>query len=85
MEANRAVKIFASSTDINGLTYAEYLEDGDSNAYNALCHAKVYVEQPKTKLQCTGHIKKRMWKALLDLVNGNRNKFVVDVRIDHIG
>ena len=25
------------------------------------------------------------WERLLDLVNGNRNKFVVDVRIDHIG
>ena len=79
MEADGAVKIFARSIDSYGLKYAEYLGDGDSKAYNAVCDAKVYGEQPITKLECTGHIQKRMGKALLDLVSVNRNnKFVVD-------
>lgn len=74
MEADGAVTIFKRSESKYGLIYSEFLGDGDSKAYKSVqeqCNPDV------VKLECTGHIQKRMGTALLKVVADHKTeKFV---------
>lgn len=76
MEADGAVAIFSRSKDRNNVKYAEFLGDGDSKAYSTV---KERCNPDLVKLECTGHIQKRMGKALMNCVTDHKSqKFVVD-------
>lgn len=55
MEVTGAVYIFNRSQELYTMRYLEYLGDGDSKAYEAVCASKPY---GSTKIECIGHIKK---------------------------
>ena len=70
METSGAVRIFERSFVTRGLKYKDMLGDGDSSTYNAVVERKPYGEEciPK-KLECIGHIQKRVGSRLRKLKN----------------
>lgn len=42
----------------------EYLGDGDSKAYTAVCESRPYGDTTIEKLECIGHVQKRMGSRL---------------------
>lgn len=62
MEVFGAYRMFDRSLDSRDLKYAEYYGDGDSKAYTAV--KDIYGEDSVTKLECIGHIQKRVGSRL---------------------
>ncbi|ELU04515.1 hypothetical protein CAPTEDRAFT_218535 [Capitella teleta] len=58
--------IFGRSRVERKLDYVNYLGDGDSKAFAAVRDAAPY---PVNKLECCGHVQKRMGKRLMDKVS----------------
>ena len=67
MEAAGCLQIFQRSVEQYALRYVDFLGDGDSKAYNEIKEASVYGEKPVTKLECVGHVQKRMGSRLRSL------------------
>ena len=51
---------FGSSLDKYNLRYTEYLGDGDTKSYHGVVSSKPYDDIPVMKLECIGHIQKRV-------------------------
>ncbi|GFX71902.1 transposable element Tc1 transposase [Trichonephila clavipes] len=64
MEVEGAFRIFNRSEVLHNLRYTQYLGDGDSKAYKAVLESKPYKDVNIEKLECVGHVEKRM-----DLLN----------------
>lgn len=60
METAAAVNIFHRSQEKYGVRYTRFLGDGDSKAYKAVCESKPYGNIQVEKLECVGHVQKRM-------------------------
>lgn len=69
MESEGAVRIFQRSLTTRNVCYSEYLGDGDSKGFLKICEAKVYGEKTVRKLECIGHVQKRMGARLKALRN----------------
>lgn len=69
MEGVGVVNIFARSIETRGVRYVKYLGDGDSNSYGSICAKKPYGEVAIEKLECIGHIQKRLGSRLRRLKN----------------
>ena len=67
MEPEGCSNMFRRSVDKNGLRYTEFLGDGDSKAHNQVTAEKVYGDVKVEKLECVGHIQKRMGSRLRNL------------------
>ncbi len=52
------------------MCYVEYLGDGDSKAYNTIVKEKVCGEVAVQKLECVGHVQRRMGSFLQSLTKG---------------
>jgi len=75
MEPQGMLKIFRRSQERYGLKYTKYLGDGDSKSFHAVSSATPPVyDEPIEKLECCGHVQKRMGKKLMDKVSENKNK-----------
>ena len=64
MDAAGCVAIFERSVEQYGLRYTEFLGDGDSKAFNLVTEKDVYEDVKVTKLECVGHVQKRMGSRL---------------------
>jgi len=75
MEPEGMLKIFRRSERMRKVRYIGYLGDGDSKAYQMVAKADppVYPGKQIAKLECVGHIQKRMGKRLMDVVTANKN------------
>ena len=71
-------KIFERSIDKHSLRYSEFLGDGDSKAHKELVAEEVYGDIPVTKLECVGHIQKRMGARLRSLKSRSGNAKLSD-------
>ena len=67
MDAAGCVAIFDRSVEQYGLRYTEFLGDGDSKALNLVTEKDVYEDVKVTKLECFGHVQKRMGSPLRSL------------------
>ena len=67
METEGAVRIFNYSIEKNGLRYVNYIGDGDPSAFK-----KVHENNSVEKLECVGHIQKRVGAVLMTLVKDNK-------------
>lgn len=67
METAAAVSMFHRSEAKYGVRYVHFLGDGDCKSYNAVCTSKPYGELSVKKLECVGHIQKRMGSQLRKL------------------
>lgn len=64
MEVTGAVNIFQRSQNLYAVRYLEYLGDGDSKAYAAVCDSRPYGDEDIEKIECIGHVQKRMGSRL---------------------
>ncbi|GFU54021.1 uncharacterized protein TNCV_246511 [Trichonephila clavipes] len=64
MEVEGALRIFNRSEVLHNLRYTPYLGDGDSKAYKAVLESKPYKDVNIEKLECVGHVEKRMGTRL---------------------
>ena len=88
MEPEGAKRIFARSQEKHGLLYTKFCGDGDSKSFPAV--EKIYKGEGKMveKLECIGHVQKRMGTALRKLKRekkglGGRGK-LTDKMVDKI-
>ena len=79
METSGAVRIFERSLATRGLKYKDMLGDGDSSTYNTIVDKKPYGEDciPK-KLECIGHVQKRVGSRLRKMKNTKKGIKVSD-------
>ena len=70
MESAGAIELFRRSVSTNNLIYSEYLGDGDTSSFTDLVSSKPYENYniDPEKLECIGHVKKRMGTRLHNLV-----------------
>ncbi|CAG5121444.1 unnamed protein product [Candidula unifasciata] len=71
MEPTGALEMFRRSEQLYGLRYASFLGDGDSKSYTSVANAEppVYTDVDIAKLECCGHVQKRMGRHLTNKVN----------------
>lgn len=67
MEAAAVVSIFKRSQEERKVCYIEYLGDGDSKAYKCVVECQPYGEKEVRKIECVGHVQKRMGTRLRKL------------------
>lgn len=67
MDANGLLNIFQRSVEQYGLRYLEFLGDGDSRAHKMLVEEAVYGDVEVEKLECVGHVQKRLGSRLRSL------------------
>ena len=72
MKTEGAVRVFNRYIEKNQLMYANYIGDGDSSAYKNVCESRPYGDIPIGKLECVGHIQKRVAAGLLTLVKEHK-------------
>ncbi|GFT73835.1 uncharacterized protein TNCV_1353151 [Trichonephila clavipes] len=70
MEPAGAYRIFERSEDHRMLRYTDYYGDGDSKAFDAV--KDIYGKDSVTKLECIGHIQKRVGTRLRKLKSRNK-------------
>lgn len=79
MEVEGAVKIFQRSVTRYGVRYTDYLGDGDSNAYKSVSESLPYGNNVQiNKLECVGHVQKRMGTRLRTLKEKSKNEKLAD-------
>uniref|UniRef100_A0A1B6JFM5 Mutator-like transposase domain-containing protein n=1 Tax=Homalodisca liturata TaxID=320908 RepID=A0A1B6JFM5_9HEMI len=73
MEAEGATAMFKRSETKYGVRYVEYLGDGDSNGYAAVVAEAPYGPDVSIqKLECVGHVQKRMGTRIRDFIMKNK-------------
>lgn len=82
MEVVGALAIFKRSEKLHSLRYVKYLGDGDSKAFSNLEKENVYGDKfPVEKLECIGHIQKRMGCRLRRLVKKMKGEKLCDNKV----
>ena len=66
MDASGLLAIFQRSVEQYSLRYTDFLGDGDSKAHK-LVQEVVYGEKDVSKLECVGHVQKRLGSRLRSL------------------
>lgn len=67
MDASGMLSIFQRSVEAHCLRYTEFLRDGDSKSHKLIVEQAVYGEVEVTKLECVGHVQKRLGSRLRSL------------------
>ncbi|KAJ4449279.1 hypothetical protein ANN_00677 [Periplaneta americana] len=79
MEAAGMKLIFHRSQEKYGVRYVKYLGDGDSSAFKSVFESEPYGSDcPIEKLECVGHVQKRMGSRLLKLTKDMKGKKLED-------
>ena len=81
MEAAGAVSIFKCSLQKYGVRYIKYLGDGDSKGFKKVLESKLYGDIKMEKLECIGHVQKRMESQLSRLPKDFKGKKLEDGRL----
>lgn len=81
MEAAGALAIFQRSVAKYNVRYLEFLGDGDTNSFKTLAESKPYGDDVEVKkLECIGHIQKRMGARLRKLEKSSKGAKLYDGR-----
>ena len=67
MEPEGVSRIFTRSVESRKLQYTGYIGDGDSKSFSSIKASKPYGNKDIVKLECVGHVQKRMGTALRKL------------------
>ncbi|GFU01567.1 uncharacterized protein TNCV_655171 [Trichonephila clavipes] len=68
MECRGLLSIFQRSETSRKACYTQYLGDGDSKGFLTIKEAKVYGDTEVEKLECVGHVQKRMGTRLRNIL-----------------
>ncbi|KAK3926587.1 MTRF1L release factor glutamine methyltransferase [Frankliniella fusca] len=79
MEVTGMVNIFQRSVETRNVRYKKYIGDGDAKTYKNICDAKPYGDDliPE-KVECVGHVQKRMSTRLRKLKKDMKGKKLKD-------
>ncbi|GFW55616.1 uncharacterized protein TNCV_120001 [Trichonephila clavipes] len=66
------LSIFQRSETSRKASYTQYLGDGDSNGFLTIKEAKVYGNTEVEKLECVGHVQKRMGTRLRNILKTSK-------------
>ncbi|GBM54170.1 hypothetical protein AVEN_64518-1 [Araneus ventricosus] len=70
MESESAIRMFQRSVSTRNVRYTKYLGDGDPKGFLKISESKVYEDELVVeKLECIGHVQKRMGTRLRNLRN----------------
>ena len=72
------MKIFSRSLEKRGVKYTNYLGDGDTKGLMKVVEARPYGDTEIEKLECIGHIQKRMGTRLRRIVKDMKGKDLPD-------
>ena len=78
MESAGAVAIFTRSVQRYGVRYTKYLGDGDSKGFKKVVESRPYDGVQIEKLECIGHVQKRMGSRLRRLKKDYKGKKLAD-------
>ena len=79
MEVSGAITMFKRSVACHNLRYTGYIGDGDTKAHQSVVDSKPYGDDTKIdKLECIGHVQKRMGTRLRNLVKDMRGQKLSD-------
>ncbi|XP_054279210.1 uncharacterized protein LOC128997596 [Macrosteles quadrilineatus] len=78
METQAAVTLFNRSELKRNVRYVNMLGDGDSKAYSCVKESKPYDDVDVSKLECVGHVEKRMGTRLRNLKKTMGGKELAD-------
>ncbi|KAK3758696.1 hypothetical protein RRG08_056736 [Elysia crispata] len=78
MEANIASSLFSRSVENYSLRYTRFIGDGDTNSFKTVSESKPYKEIAVEKIECVGHVQKRMGTRLRKLKNVMSGKTLSD-------
>lgn len=78
MEPVGAIRIFSRAEMTRGLRYTQYLGDGDSSSFKKVKEMKPYEDVDIEKLECVGHVQKRVGSRLRKLVQAHKGKKLSD-------
>ncbi|GFT76761.1 uncharacterized protein TNCV_1802501 [Trichonephila clavipes] len=79
MESEGALRIFSRSLPNYNVRYVQYLGDGDSKGFLRVQESNIYGDEfPAEKLECIGHIQKRMGARLTALKNNLKSTKLSD-------
>ena len=67
MDAAGVLSIYQRSVENYGLRYVEFRGDGDSKSQKFLVKEAVYGDIEVRKLECVGHVQKRLGSQLLSM------------------
>ncbi|GFX02233.1 uncharacterized protein TNCV_138091 [Trichonephila clavipes] len=79
MESEGALRIFSRSLPNYNVRYVQYLGDGDSKGFLRVQESNIYGDEfPVEKLECIGHVQKRMGARLRALKNNLKSTKLSD-------
>ena len=78
MESKGANNIFTNSLQKYNLRYADYIGDGDTESYKKVTDTKPYGDFIPQKLECVGHVQKRLGTRLRKLRNEKKPEKLSD-------
>lgn len=81
MESAGAIAMFRRSEEARGVRYTKYLGDGDSKGFQSVVEDQPYGMCELDKLECLGHVQKRMGSRLRSLCKRMRGKKLSDGKI----
>ena len=74
MEPTGIKRMYQRSISSKKLRYTEYVGDGDTSSFNSVIKDHPYGPQVTiTKLECVGHVQKRLGSALKKLIQSKSN------------
>ena len=78
MEIAGVLQCFKQSVHLHNLRYTNYIGDGDSKSYLEVVKADPYNGVQITKLECIGHVQKRVGSRLRTLKKECNDKIIVN-------
>ena len=78
MESKGAINIFSKLIEKYNLRYVHYIGDGDTESYKKVVGAKLYGDFTPQKLECVGHVQKRLGARLRKLRNEKKHEILSD-------
>lgn len=81
MEVAGAIEMFKRSIAFHNLRYAGYIGDGDTKAHQSVVAASPYGNVEIKKLECIGHVQKRLGTRLRNLLRKKKGQKLSDGRL----
>ena len=78
MEPEGAKRIFGRSISKQSLRYVNYLGDGDLTSFKTVVNSRLYGDMKIQKLECVGHIQKRLGSRLRKLRTQTKDQKLSD-------
>ena len=81
MEVAGAIEMFKRSIAFHNLRYAGYIGDGDTKAHQSVVAASPYDNMEIKKLECIGHVQKRLGTRLRSLLREKKGQKLSDGKL----